>query len=265
MKRRRHQQRGFTLVEMFIAVATFLLIAGAAFQLLITAQQRYKTDSQVLSSFQEARLGLDQIVRDISDSAYPPRNQFSSATTPNNLYAATPVAWSPGYNGTSSGTPCVIGSTCTSPTGFDLIVETQFDNTGVNWIRYQLPSGSTTLYRGIIAKAVGSDPVTATSATGVMVPYIENVMNDATATQITAIQAVYPSMFPGGTAVPIFSYTLDAATGSTGSCTTAANSPCNIRDVQITLIVQSPGVDGQSGKLRLVELNGRARRVNPNQ
>jgi hypothetical protein len=39
----------------------------------------------------------------------------------------------------------------------------------------------------------------------------------------------------------------------------------NVRDIEITLIVMTPERDFQTQKLRLVELNGRAHRINPNQ
>jgi hypothetical protein len=45
----------------------------------------------------------------------------------------------------------------------------------------------------------------------------------------------------------------------------ASNSPSNVRDVEITLIVMSPEPDIQTKKWRLVELNGRGHRLNPNQ
>jgi hypothetical protein len=79
------------------------------------------------------------------------------------------------------GSPCVIGTTCTSPSGFDLIVETDIDpqnNNGVERVRYQLPAGTTTLLRGVASKALGMDPIAVTSATG-MLPYVQNVMNNA--------------------------------------------------------------------------------------
>lgn len=61
MKPRRSgsQERGFTLIEMLASLGIFLLVSGAAFTLLTSSQQRYKTESEVLTSFQEARLGLD--------------------------------------------------------------------------------------------------------------------------------------------------------------------------------------------------------------
>jgi prepilin-type N-terminal cleavage/methylation domain-containing protein len=261
--RLKKKQRGFTLIELILSAAIFLLVAGAAFALLGIAQKRYQTDSQILTSFQEARLGIDQIVRDINDSAYPPQNQFSTLPAAN-LYAVSPLAWSPGY----PATPCTLGVTCASPGDFDLIIETQFDNTGVQWIRYQLPAGTTTLLRGTLPKATGVDPVTATGAPNVMVPYVQNVMNNATGAQIAAIQAAYPTMFPGGVPVPIFSYTCDLGAGNPPTTCPAAgsfNAPVNVRDVEVTLIVQATTSDAQSGRPRLVELHGRGRRINPNQ
>jgi type II secretory pathway pseudopilin PulG len=260
---RKTDSSGFTLLEMLLSAVVFLLVAGAAFGLLGTAQKRYQTDSQVLTSFQEGRLGLDQIVRDINDSGYPSQNQFSVLPAAN-LYAVSPVAWNPGY----PAGPCTLGVTCVTPGDFDLIVETKFDNTGVQWIRYQLPAGTTTLLRGVVPKAAGVDPVAATSAAGVMLPYVQRVMNNATGAQIAAIQAAYPTMFPGGVPVPVFSYTCDLAGGGVPTNCPAAgasNSPVNVRDVEVTLIVQATTNDLQTGRPRLVELHGRGRRVNPNQ
>jgi len=107
----------------------------------------------------------------------------------------------------------------------------------------------------------GTDPVTATA--GAMLPYVLNVMNNASPAQIAQFQAAYPAMFPGGIPVPIFSYTIDPPVGAAG-CTAAANSPCNVRDVDITLIVMTPNTDAQTNQIHLVELNGRGHRVNPN-
>ena len=255
-------QGGFTLLELLVAATIFLLVAGTTFALLGTAQKRYQTDSRILTSFQEARLGLDQIVRDVNDAGYPPRNHFSVLPAAN-FYAITPFAWSSGY----PGAPCAIGG-CTSPGDFDLIVETDIDplnDPQVSWVRYSLPAGTTTLLRGVVYKTAG-DPVAATTAAG-MLPYVQNVMNNTSAGQIAAIRAVYPSMFPGGAPVPVFAYTCDTGGGTPLSCPTAGgfNTPPNILDVEVTLIVQATTADAQTGVPRLVELHGRGRRVNPNQ
>src|SRR5713226_7817028 len=88
------RQVGFTLIELMVALGIFLLITGAAFTLLGTSQKHYQTESQVLTSFQEARLGLDQIVRDVNDAGYPPPTFFASGAPQNS--ASSPFAWSQG-------------------------------------------------------------------------------------------------------------------------------------------------------------------------
>jgi prepilin-type N-terminal cleavage/methylation domain-containing protein len=259
---RKRIQQGFTLAELLVSSVVFLVMAAGAFSLVNSSSRRFKTDSQVLTSFQEARLGIDQIVRDVEDAGFPPRSRFSTAAPLANLYAASPFAWAPNYPN-----PCTVGGTCTNPSGFDLIVETDYDGTGVKWIRYQLLAGQTTLTRAVVPKVAGADPDASTSVAAVLLPYIQNVMNNATAAQITQIQADYPAMFPGGNPVPVFTYTqFDPPTSAlVGGCTSTASTPCNIRDVSITLIVQAISRDTNTQALRLVELNGLAHRVNPGQ
>jgi len=271
-----HVQQGFTLIELMVSTAIFVLLSGAIFALLAPAQMQFQNQSQIVGAFEEARLGMDQIVRDVNVAGYPAISNFSQAPANASQYAITPIAWNPGYAAAPS-VPCVIGTagggTCVTPGDFDLIVEGNVDGSGVEWIRYQLVG--TTLMRGVVAKGPGADPATATAPA--MLPYVLNVMNNATGgagVQIAQIKAMpaYASMFPGGNPVPVFQYTCDTATGAAASCTSlpacpppAANGNCpqSIRDVSITLIVMTPQPDAQTGQLRLVELNGRAHRINP--
>jgi prepilin-type N-terminal cleavage/methylation domain-containing protein len=255
-------QSGFTLVELLVALGIFLLISGAAFALLRSSQQHYRTESQVLTSFQEARLALDQIVRDVNDAGYPPPTY---KVTNYNLFASSPFAWKPGY----ANSPCQIGTggggTCVTPGDIDLIVETEPDplscGGGVQWIRYQLQG--TTLMRGAACKTWPDDP--ANDAGAFFAPFVQNVVNNSSPAQIAQYQLSYPGMFPGGAPVPIFSYTCDTG-GVPQPCQAAGgnNSPENIRDVIVTLIVATPQPDATSGRPRLVQLVGRGRRVNPN-
>src|ERR1700686_411240 len=161
----RARQAGFSLIELLLSVSLFIIISGAAFSLLNMAQKRFKTEGQVLNSFQQGRLALDMIVRDVNDSGYPAANQFTAVAPALTSYAVTPVAWSP-----ISANPCAVG-VCTSPGNFDLILE-ELDNTtnNVEWIRYQLVG--TNLLRGSVIKGNGTDPVAATA--GVMFPYATN-------------------------------------------------------------------------------------------
>jgi prepilin-type N-terminal cleavage/methylation domain-containing protein len=252
-----HYQSGFTLIELLTALGIFLVICGAAFTLLGTTQKRYQSDSQVLNSFQEARLGMDQMVRDINDAGFPPPSYFATTSTTNQTqFASTPFAFSP-YPSS-----CQVASSCTTPGEFDLIIQTNIDpqNTStVSWIRYQLVG--TTLMRGVSAIVANEDPTSDAQLSQAMTPYVQNVMNNSPTAQL---QAAYPAIFSSGVPVPVFTYTCDSSTGPQ-SCLAIGGTPGNIRDITITLIVMAPVPDGQSGLPRLVQLNGRGRRINPSQ
>jgi prepilin-type N-terminal cleavage/methylation domain-containing protein len=266
--RRKQWQAGFTLIELLTALGIFLIVCGAAFTLLGASQQRAKTESQVLTSFQEARLALDQIVRDVNDAGYPPPSYSDGVPY---HFASTPFAWSPNY---TSSSPCAIGIDCISPADFDIIIETNPNpldpsctpNCPVKWIRYKLDTTTSTLMRGAVDKQTGHDPDADTAAN--LAPLVQNVVNNASAAQIAQYQAIYTGMFPGGNPVPIFSYTCDTPTApQPPPCPSAGadNIPANIRDVTVTLIVAAPVPDATTGQPRLVQLVGRGRRVNPNQ
>jgi prepilin-type N-terminal cleavage/methylation domain-containing protein len=254
--------RGFSLLELMVAMAIFMIICAAMFSLLQLSQQKYSSESQLSASFQEARLAMDQMVRDINASGYPPFSFFSVVPASSASYAVSPVAWNPNYP-TSS---CLIGTggggTCiTTPGDFDLIVETDL-GAGVSWIRYQLVG--TTLSRAVVPKSPGTNPLLATSAPGVTVPFLMNVMNNPPGTQLAQITMTYPSMFPGNQPLPIFQYTCDTPVGPLLCPNAGANgAPVNVRDVDITLVVMAPQRDVQTQTLKLVELNGRGHRVNP--
>src|SRR5437016_7059150 len=197
------RQHGLTLIELLVALGIFLLVTGAAFTLLGSSQTRYQTESQVLSSFQESRLALDQMVRDVNDAGYPPPTFVGIDFT---KFTNTPFAWSPGY---TVPTACTIGGSCITPSDFDIIIETnptpQDPTSQVQWIGYQLQG--TTLMRGAAFKQVNHDPAMDTAAS--FVPLVQNVVNNSSAAQIAQYQAAYPGMFATGNPVHIFSYSCD--------------------------------------------------------
>jgi prepilin-type N-terminal cleavage/methylation domain-containing protein len=263
---RRHQ--GYSLLELMAAAAIFLVLCAAAFGLVNVMQRNYQTESQVLSSFQDARLGLDQIVRDVNIAGFPSSAQFSNFTTGtnHNYFAISPIAWSPGYPANAS---CTIGATCLTPGDFDVIIESNIDLEqdrannveDVEWVRYQLPANSTTLFRGVMQKNHWLDPDTATQ--GSLVPFVQNVMNNPSAAQMATLQALYPTMYPGGAPVPIFRYVCDDAGTETRCDLSGSNAPVNVRDIEVTLIVQAAQPDPVTGNPKLVMLNGRGHRINP--
>lgn len=242
--------RGFSLLELMVATVLFTLITGIVFAALMAAQARYKTEKSLLGSFQQANVAIDQITRDIHASGYPPAIVYNSAvaTVANANRYALPVAWSPNYPNAA----CTIGATCVSPSPWDLILEADLrDGNGVQWIRYQLQG--TTLMRGVTPKVAGVDPVAATAAPNVMVPYLENVMNNGAAAQIAAIRANYPTMFPGGNPVPIF--TFPPFNGFPQQLPT-------IHNINVTLIVQAQDRDPRNTQVRVATLTGQATPVN---
>jgi len=253
MSRRLSSQSGFSLVEMMVSIGVFMVLAGAAFGLLIAAQQRQGTESELLDSFQAARLSLDDIVRDVSNAGYPPVSFFSAIPADTTRYAAAPFAWSPGY---TAGASCAIGATCTLPAAFDLIIETDLSppgaNPSVSWVRYQLQG--TTLYRSVIQKAAGVDPAQYVADNAPPVPYVENVVNNPSPGQLARLQALYPGMFANGP-VPIFTYFDNNSVVSTDSK--------KVADVNVVLIVMAKDADPRTGVLRVAELNGRAHLVTP--
>jgi hypothetical protein len=207
----------------------FTIITGAVFSLLMSAQLRYRGESNVTEAFQQANVALDQITRDVHSAGYPPKNSLGLEAA--NMHPETyalPFAWSPNY----PATPCSVGGSCTVPGDYDLIVEADVYGAGVvQWIRYSLVG--TTLMRGMTRKVPFQDPVAAT--TGQWTPYLENVMN-------------------GNKSVPIFSYR-----------PLPPVAPSDIREVNITLLVQSVQPDPQTGQYRTITLTGQAVRFNPNQ
>ena len=270
---------GFTLIELMTAMSIFLIICGIAFGMLTLSMKRYQSESQLLNTFQEGRFGLDQMVRDIDEAGYPPRNQFAAiynppTDPPSDRYAVAAFAWGP--PGTYPTIPCQIGggggTGCSTPNQDDLIVETDIDpkpylagNNDVEWVRYKLVG--TTLFRGVVTKPSSGtlDPENATQLA--LVPYVENVMNNPPADQLASLQAAYPSMFPGGVPVPLFRYFCEAAPQpvdcTSGSPTLVANDPAHVVSIVITLIVKAPFPDLQTGRPLAVQLKGLGRRLNP--
>lgn len=248
------------MVELLLASFVFTVIAGAVFSILLSSQIRYQNESGLTSVFQQANIVMDQITRDIHAAGYPPKSSFTSDTItayPN--YFAVAFPWSPSY----PATPCAVGATCTSPSDYDLSLEVDLrDTKNVQWIRYTLDG--TTLKRGMAQKVQGSDPVSAIPLDS-MSPYLENVMNNPSSDQMQEIQARHPGMFPGGQAVPVFSY--DTVNGA------PVNQPSDIHEVTIRLIVMSNRLDPQTGKIlvnqsgevRLLTVTGQAVQFNPNQ
>src|ERR1700730_2321566 len=220
---------GYSLIELLVATVLFTIIAGTVFSLLLSAQLRYRGESDVTGAFQQANVAIDQITRDVHSAGYPPANAFAAGVvSANPQLAAFSFSWSAGY----AYTPCTV------PGDYDLILESDLgDGNGVQWIRYSLQG--TALMRGVTPKVAWADPVASTSG-GVLLPYLDNVINESQSR-------------------PVFSYCYDGT-----PCPAATGLVSNIREVNVTLIVQSAQADPQTGQFRTITLTGQAVRFNPN-
>jgi prepilin-type N-terminal cleavage/methylation domain-containing protein len=261
-------RRGFSILELMVAMAIFLAICGAMFELLRMSQEKYSGETQLSAAYQDSRLAMDQIVRDFNVAGYPPVDMFSALPSSVSQYAITPVAWNPNYPSATCtlSAPGGGGGTCATPGDYDLIIETRIPNdptdTAVKWACYHYDQSSFTLFREVVTKTGGAPPSSSevmTSGT----PFLRNVMNSP-GSQMSQITANYPTMFPGSAPQPIFQYTCDTPGGPV-PCWQAGfnNSPKDIQDVDVTLIVMTPQQDLQTQSLKLVELFGRGHRSNP--
>lgn len=219
------QPNGYSLVELLVATVLFTIIAGTVFSLLLSAQLRYRGESDVTTAFQQANVAIDQITRDVHSTGYPPPSAFPAGSP---QVPALPFSWSVSYGYPTN--PCTVNAGCGAiPGDYDLILETDTgDGNGVQFIRYSLQG--TTLMRGVAPKGTNADPVASTD--GALVPYLENVQN-------------------GLLSKPIFTY---------GPL--AVSQTSTIREVNISLIVQSAQPDPQTRQFRTITLTGQASRLN---
>src|ERR1700724_79140 len=101
MKKARNRIRGYSLVELLVATVLFTIVAGSVFSLLMSAQLRYRGESDVTTAFQQANVAIDQITRDVHSAGYPPANSFAAGVAQANpKLVALPFAWSSGYANT---------------------------------------------------------------------------------------------------------------------------------------------------------------------
>jgi prepilin-type N-terminal cleavage/methylation domain-containing protein len=62
--------RGFTLIEVLIAMVLTLAVMGSVFGLLIKGQESFRREPQIADLNQSARVGLDRITRDLTMAGY---------------------------------------------------------------------------------------------------------------------------------------------------------------------------------------------------
>lgn len=272
MKKR---ERGFSLMELMLVLAIFLVVSGAVFELLNAAQIRYRAEQQFLESFQGARLGVDLIIRDVHNAGYPPPitfpGNFAKPPTPAAYPAGTwtdPVLapagvqsrFAIGILGVTAGgavsTTCTVngGATpCAIPNAWDLVLELDVDPENatpapqIEWVRYNLPApggaATSTLFRTVLTKVVAGNPTTNQS----IVPFVENVVQNST----LAVSAANPA---------VFTYECDPRQIIVGTNACLAE---HVKNVYIALQVRSTRADIQTQQFRQITVRGMASRQYP--
>jgi prepilin-type N-terminal cleavage/methylation domain-containing protein len=235
MRNQVKSSKGFSMIELLVATAIFMVLAGAVFSVLFSSQVRYQSESSLTTAFQQANIVVDQMVRDIHSTGYPPASVFNVAAyqgQPAPYAVAFP--WSPNYPYTT----CTLG-VCTTPSDYDLVLETTQENgTGIQWIRYSLQG--TTLLRGATAKITGQDPLSYLPLSA-MTTYLENVQNQ-------------------NNSLAMFQY-YDAS----GTLLQTGAQLSQIHQVNIYLQVRSSRPDQQTRQYRTIIVTGQAVAFNANQ
>jgi prepilin-type N-terminal cleavage/methylation domain-containing protein len=75
----RNRQRGFSLIELLVAIGILMVIMGVVFQQIEMVQKRNRSEEVKLDIFQTAREFIDQMTRDIHQAGFPNGKMYASA------------------------------------------------------------------------------------------------------------------------------------------------------------------------------------------
>ncbi|MGZ4819316.1 MAG: PulJ/GspJ family protein [Terriglobales bacterium] len=223
---RHKRQAGFSIIEMMIACAITTVIMGAIFSQIIQSQKYSTSQAAKLDLFQESRQFMDQMSRDLRAAGYPNTRNFQS----------DPV--SPAQNSPQEAVGLVkldVG---------ELWFESSVDGSGsVSVIHYKLVStgtGCPCLVRSATPK-IAADPLTGQGE------------SDETEVQY---------VLNGTTTDPIFRAYYSDGTTVTLPIDISNSSLANINSVAVTLKVQSPYQDMQTGQKPTMTLLSTVRLTN---
>lgn len=168
---RRPGQRGFSLLEMMIAVALLLTVCGVVFSQISNMVNRYSLEESRMGAVDDTRQFVDQMVRDLHQANFPHPRMFAPAFTGTNPYTHATIA---------------AGLVVATPTQIQF--EADLSGSGVQVIVYQLTKNGAlvtdltqcpcTLQRGQIAKQNNTAPEAQPAPA--FTSEVDNVINPAT-------------------------------------------------------------------------------------
>ena len=194
MERIERRAAGFSLVELLIVMAIFMVVTGAVFGLLGAAQIRHRSEQELVDAMQAARVAVERLTRDIHNAGYPTVSTYD-ILVPGNIPTTTGTGYItdlrvpdrfPGIKNNLLTRDCTVDTvnptagTCDVPGPYQLLIEADLDPDNpillqrqkIEWVYYRLetPPASNaaanpigggerrTLYRLVSEKKGGVDP-----------------------------------------------------------------------------------------------------------
>ena len=231
----RRSQRGFSLVELMVTTAILVIVFAIVMNGIVKLQRRNSAETSKTDMTQQARDFVDQSVRDIHQSGYPPTRDINGAVSTNANIAAGLLKID------------------------QYFVQFEADTDGSGTVQEEVielvDSGGTvggttcpcTIQRGTVAKvagALGAQPA----------PTYYTQLGGVTNTT-------------GATAVPLFRYFQKDGTEITGvpvdNTTTGGQATIsNVRTIKMTVNTQSPNLDLDTRVAPTLSLTAEARVTN---
>jgi prepilin-type N-terminal cleavage/methylation domain-containing protein len=227
-------QRGFSLLELLIAMALLAVVVGAIAVQIGTAHQRAAFERTQLDLFQEAREFMDQMSRDLRQVGYPNPRNFNSSILGTTATSA---------GDTTTSTLAAVGLTEAQPT--DLWFEGGTDYSGnVLFTQYHY-NPSTTGGCPCLQRSQQTRAGTPNSETANYTSEVQNVQNYL----VTPAIPIFRYYANGGTTevVPSSSASLPASPDWGGNSGGDNAVLASIDTIRIQLMVQSPYVDLKTG------------------
>lgn len=234
-RQKANTRKGFSLIEMMIAVFILTLIVGAIFRQIDQAQMRYSAESQKLDLTQQSRDFIDQFTRDLHQAGYP-----------------SPITYGNRLDLSSKNT--AVGIWSISQT--DLIMEADVDGTGVvNEIAYHLDTtvgglnNCPCITRASVPKANNSMPWNQTPPNTAYFTQVQNVV-------IIPGQPLFLAYSNTGAVIDLTTPTVLSSASLTDPTYQFLHT---IRNVGIQFTTQAPSNDLQTRKSIQVSMTGMAR------
>jgi len=235
--------RGFSLLEMLVALAILTVVIGVAVEGLIQMQRRSFAESSKTDTVQESRDFVDQMVRDIHDVGYPPGR-------------------------VESGNPSCVGNASVacgmiSFSSTQVIYEGDLDGSGTVyrvWLQLKTPASGNcpcTLQRGVLTKtAVILNP----AAQPFYFTEVDGVLNsgDGAGGHVYGVSLSGPGSYSTYTNTDVFdAYDLNG--GPIASCGPLAGPCSSIRSLQISANVASSYPDPKTNIFAVYSITSKAR------